>query len=206
MPFQPVPNAALVVVEGEVDGQQTQTTFGAGLVSPAAVTQAALQTLVDAIHARWVDFYLPQIPAAWTLMKVSGRVLDVEDGVLAEWSDPESIAGELAGAILPNNVSLALAFLTGLGGRTNRGRNYWPIFLESEVVTSLVDVTKAAVIKGIYDAMIGPNAIATGWVWSVISRKQYTPGGPGRAVPIVATKYNNLVVDSQRRRLPGRGR
>ena len=204
MAFQPVPNAALIRLEATLDGEACVTNLGFGLVTPATVTALMLETLVNGVNDVIVEGdWMSNLPAKYVLNQISGRVLDVQDGPQYELSAPN--IGGLAGAILPNNCSLAVSFRTGLAGRTNRGRIFWPSFLESEVTDQRVLSAKQTAILAMMNAFIGNNTIATGWVWSVISRKELSPGGPGRAVPITSVVLNDDVIDSMRRRLPGRG-
>jgi hypothetical protein len=204
MPFQAVPNAALIRLEATLDGELCITNLGFGLITPATVTALMLQTLVDGVTDNIIDAWTNNLPVKYVLNQITGRVLDIEDGPQAEES-ANALNGALAGAILPNNCSLAVSFKTGLGGRTNRGRIFWPSFLESEVTDQRVLSGKQASILALMGGFIGNNTIATGWVWSVISRKELVPAGPGRAVPVTSVVLNDDVIDSMRRRLPGRG-
>lgn len=204
MPFQAVPNAASVVIHGKLDGQDALATLGFGLASPAIVTAAALGTLGDGIAAWMVDFLLIH-SELYTQGKIVLKALDVETGPEAELGGLVGVAGSQAGNILPNNCSIAVSFKTGVSGRTNRGRNFWAGLLETDVADQRVNNVRLAQIKGMYEGLIGSGYIDPMWVWSVISRKELVPGGPGRAVPITTVSFNDDVVDSQRRRLPGRG-
>lgn len=204
MAFQPVPNAAQVRLEGTLDGELCVTNLGFGLITPATVTALMLETLVTGVLAFATGPWIAALPAKYILNQVTGRVLDVQDGPQFEVS-AGAVPGELAGAILPNNCSLAVSFRTGLAGRTNRGRIFWPSFLESEVTDQRVGAVKQGDILDTMGLLVGNNVVATGWTWAVISRKELVPDGPGRAVPITAVVLNDDVIDSMRRRLPGRG-
>lgn len=205
MPFQAVPNAALINVEGLLDGQKTVNTLGFRLNVPAVINAAQLASLCESMAIYWSANQISQLPSQWTLAKVTGRVLDVEDGPVAESSLNSGDSGLLIGNLMPNNVTLAIAFKTGLGGRTNRGRNYWPGFLEADVTNSAIAQARATNIVDTYAGMMGAGTVDSAWQWCVISRKIIDITGNGRAVPITSVVVNDLVVDSQRRRLPGRG-
>lgn len=204
MAFQAVPNAAQVRLEARLDGELCITNLGFGLITPATVTALMLQTLVDGVVSAFVPEWLSALPEKYIMNQVSGRVLDVQDGPQVEES-VAGLTGILAGAILPNNCSLAVSFRTGLAGRTNRGRIFWPSFLESEVTDQRVLSAKQTNILDTLGQFVGNAAVATGWTWAVISRKELVPDGPGRAVPITSVVLNDDVIDSMRRRLPGRG-
>lgn len=206
MPFQPVPNAAQITVKAKLDGEDCDTTLGFGKIVPGTVTPGELQVLCNAVANIWSAAFITQLPVKYVCGKVMARVLDVQDGPMAENTTNIGTLGDIVGNILPNNVTLAIAFLTGLSGRTNRGRNFWPSFVEAEVTDQRVLQAKVDSIIGLYDGnLLGAGTLVAGWTWSVISRKMLVPLGPGRAVPITAVTVNDLVVDSQRRRLPERG-
>lgn len=204
MPAQLVPNAAGVVIHGKMDGETAIATLGFGLVAPGVVTPAALGTLKDGIAAWMLDF-LTIHSELYTQGKITFKALDVEDGPETELDGLIGVAGEQAGNILPNNCSIAVSFKTGLSGRTNRGRNYWAGLLETDVTDQRVTPGRLAQIKGMYEGLLGTGYIDAMWKWCVISRKIIIPFIVGRAVPITSVVFNDDVVDSQRRRLPGRG-
>lgn len=206
MPFQAVPDAALINVQGLLDGQQTVNTLGFRLNVPGVVNAAQLASLCESVAIYWAANQMGQLPEQWTLAKVTGRVLDVEDGPVAESTLNSGDPGGLVGNLMPNNVTLAIAFRTGLGGRTNRGRNYWPAFLEADVSNSAISFARASAIVATYEGMMGAGTVDSAWRWCVISRKIIDVSGAGRGVPITSVVVNDLVVDSQRRRLPGRGK
>lgn len=205
MAFQAVPNAALLQIHATLDGEKCITDLGFGLASPATVTGLMLEALVNGfVSGGFKDDWLATLPVKYILNQVSSRVLDVQDGPQFEVSIADE-PGERAGNILPNNCSLAVAFKTGLSGRTNRGRIYWPSFLEGDVVDQRVTALMIANIVGMLSTYIGVSGVAAGWVWSVISRKIIDGSGNGRAVPITSVVTNDDVIDSMRRRLPKRG-
>lgn len=202
MPFQPVPNGALVTIHGTLLGEAVANTMGFGLTTPGIITLVQLGQLAAGVDAFWAGTMLPTLPDSYAYNHVSARVLDVQDGPVAEDSNNGGLLGELGGAVMPANVSYVVSFRTGLGGATNRGRNYVCGLLESEVTGNNLSVTRANLLRAAYQAALGAGSVANGWIWSVISRKELVPGGPGRAVPITSVALTDARVDTQRRRLP----
>lgn len=205
MAFQAVPNGALCTVHGTLASERVANTLGFGLITPGTVTEAQLTAIAQGVVGVWTNFMLNTLPSAYVLTGVTARALDVQDGPVVEESFGIDSPGLLAGAILPNNCSFVVSFRTGRAGATNRGRNYVNGLLESEVTGNNLSVTRINALAAAYANMLGSGAVATGWVWSVISRKIIIPTVTGRPVPIVSVHIVDSVVDSQRRRLPGRG-
>lgn len=205
LPFMPVPNAAQVIVKSTLDGEACYTGFGFVRIAAQAVTQVMVDALVVGLADKFQSTFLAQLPALYIMGKVVARALDVEDGWQSEQPAYDGTPGGLAGPILPNNCSLAVAIQTGMAGRANRGRSFWPSFLESEVTNQRVLGGKQTSIVALYNDLMGDNAVAAGWRYAVISRKIYGDVWQGRALPITKVLFNDAVVDSMRRRLPGRG-
>lgn len=202
MPFQAVPNAALVTINGILDGEEVANTLGFGLVAPGPVTLSVIGSLGAQIASFWENDMLPTMVAAYTYTGLTVRALDVQDGPVHEESAGGGVPGLLAGAVLPSNVSFVISFRTGLGGATNRGRNYVCGLLESEVTGNSLTNTRIQALRDAYAQLIGSGITAGTWNWSVISRKELVPGGPGRAVTITNVHITDARVDTQRRRLP----
>lgn len=206
MPFQSVPDVIGASIRGEVDGQDVVNTMyfkrasGSGII-----TGGEVQTLAQNLSAAWDGVILPLLPDAYVMQLVTTRALDVEGGPVSENSDATGNPGGLAGAAMPNNNTLAISFRTGLAGATNRGRNYWPLFLRTEIVNNRVAQVKIDAIIGAYANFIGPGGVLVGWTWCVCSRKPLVLDGPGRGVVVANIVVTDDVIDNQRRRLPNRG-
>lgn len=202
MAFQPVPNCAMATVEGTLSGEAVANTLGFMLVTPGTVTAGALSALGAGLQNLWQFTMLNTLPAEYTFTGIKLRALDVENGPVAEETVGPGAVGGLAGAILPNNCSFVVSFRTGLGGATNRGRNYVNGLLESEVTGNNLSVTRINELRTAYQTFVGAGAVAAGWQWCVISRKIISPLVTGRGVPIISVHITDARVDSQRRRLP----
>lgn len=104
----------------------------------------------------------------------------------------------------PGNVSLTMRFNTGYGGRSARGRNYCLGIPSQWVANNEVGAPYNPAVLSYYNAII-TEAGNVGLTWCVASRyHNHAPRPLGVMTPItgVATDW---VVDSQRRRLTGRG-
>lgn len=204
MPFQPVTNGFKSAIEGRQLGE------------PAVITQGWLTTgVIDASSAAQLAVGL----ADW----FTGNVLPllspdyvyeqtVVTGLRTE-SDftftNDANSGTAGGAIVasdPNNVTLAISFRSGMTGRSFRGRNFIPGLPGSSISNNRVSATLANALAGAYEILMGEDSVATGFTWGVISRRTGGAQRPsGIVTPITQVVVVDTIVDSQRRRLPGRG-
>lgn len=210
MPFVPVENTALVEVRMDFDAQKVENTLW--VENDAAWDAASLTTLCNNIRD-WFDGALgPVLSNAVTLREVvaTDQTTDTASQVTV---DGGGLIGGVSGESLPGNVSLAVSFHTALRGRAFRGRNYLvgiPISAR-EGIAVVSDVYAANVIAA-YTGLIDAALAGTN-TWVVASRFSGIAGTPPRPVPRVAgvtTPITNVALadlglDSQRRRLPGRG-
>lgn len=201
MAFIPVPNVAQVEVRMTLDSQRIENTLYFEKAAPWGIVQ--LQALTADIRAWWIALVAPLVSASVALNTVFARDLTFANSTQAEVSG--GVSGTRGGPVLPSNVSLCVSFRTGQTGRSFRGRNYIVGLTEGDVIGNLVD---DPLVQSYIDAYLGLLPIATenASEWVVVSR--HTNGSPrvsGIGTPITSVVVVDRVVDSQRRRLPGRG-
>lgn len=119
-------------------------------------------------------------------------------------------AGTLAptNAYLPTSISFAIKRLTSTLGRSGRGRLYWPVWVDNMLASAdTLDATLATNIEnglGLFQTALG--ALATPVELGIISRQHAgVLLNPMVFEPITSWGHTDLYVDSQRRRLLGRG-
>jgi len=204
MAFIPVENTAHVRIENRVDGQQVINDLYFRH-STGAIAAADLLALVTAIGSWFTGTYLPLLNIACVAVAVHGRDLTTVIGSTAD----VGITGEggVDQEAAPNNCTMAVSFRTSLSGRSNRGRNYVPCLSNGEVTGNNISSTFATDVVNAYSELLfGGGALPAGWVWVVVSR--FTAGAPrvvGTFQEVFSVLVTDLIVDSQRRRLPGRG-
>lgn len=106
---------------------------------------------------------------------------------------------------LPNNVTVAVKKVTGLRGRSYRGRLYHVGLDDAQVSGNVLDSTTASGFASGYNALVVYPWTDTGWTYVVVSK--YSGNAPrtaGVTTPVLSHTVD-LTIDSQRRRLPGRG-
>jgi hypothetical protein len=109
---------------------------------------------------------------------------------------------------MPNNVAIVMSLKTGLRGKSFRGRIYH-VGLSDAVVTAnaVTTVQRDALVAGY--SLLTTFAGATGEAIFNLVVLSYYASSVLRPTPIatpVTSVTSDGIVDSQRRRLPGRGR
>lgn len=203
MAFQPVPNAAEFVVRGTLYGEQVANTFYATHASGWGLTE--LQAAADEVDTWFSTEVLPELQANYVYTGTFARDLRTAVGF-----QTSAIAGAGAGGNVsagkPNNVTVAISRRSGLAGRAARGRIFLPgiagdmLSTENSITPTfqLLMETAFNLLRVAFDNV--------DWTEVIVSRT-----GPG-ASPTAAIVYTVIeylivdqVLDSMRRRLPGRG-
>jgi hypothetical protein len=206
MAFIPVENCAKIVIEGTVDGQQVDNDLYFRHTT-GAITEADLVSLTSQIASWMGSTYAPLLNVAWQGSRVKGRALDFSFGFVAETSMVGTVGG-VSGEAAPNNCSMSVSFRTSFAGRSFRGRNYVPCLTNSQVTGNVIDTGFITDVIAAYTDLIFPGVSAPpGWEWAVVSL--FTLGAPrvaGVFTAVTSVIVVDNIVDSQRRRLPGRGK
>lgn len=166
-----------------------------------------LIALGNAVLLWWNASIRPYLSNQLTLREIYLTRLDsaTAEAYLFVPPTPLPVGGDTAAA-MPGNVSLAVSFRTANRGRSYRGRNFIVGLVEPAVTGNAVSSDFASGMQTGYGALL-TGAIADDWDWVVVSR--FTAGAPratGIATPITSVSVVDPYVDSQRRRLRGRGR
>lgn len=203
MPFVPIPNTCRVELRFTQNSQLLANVFH--VQSEGAWNVTDMQNL-GAAFVEWYDSFRTVVCNQVTLREIDIRDLTTASGLGILYNTGLPLLGTLASPAMPNNVSVAIKWGTGLTGRSFRGRTYHIGLTEGQVVNSEVDSAFAAPILSGYNAL--PPIIATAGFTMVVASR-YTNNAPrvvGVTTPVLNASYADTVIDSQRRRLPGRGR
>lgn len=139
-------------------------------------------------------------------MRIRCKALDSLGSPMEEYLLPSPRNGTGGGSVLPLNVAFCVKLSTGLTGRSQRGRWYWGN-LSSGI---LIDAGHIAVANqtgyaNVLNTLLA-NLATAGYTMVVTS---YMTGGAwrsaGQNTPVVTCLAIDNALDSQRRRLPGRG-
>src|SRR5215216_2707941 len=185
MPFVPVTNTVLAELRMTADNQFVENTLYFEYLS--LPTLAEMTTLGQALIDWWDANIAPLTWVGVELREVVVTSLNSGTGLQATVVPAVTQLGELNVSALPMNVSLTISFRTGLRGRSFRGRNYVVGLVEGQTTgaNQIDSATSAAFVDANGDPI---------------------PRAAGVTTPITSVLVVDNIVDSQRRRLPGRGR
>jgi len=203
MAFVAAPNVAEVEIRAVSDGQHIENRIMVDML--AEPTPASLLALAELVYGWCDDEYSGALPDQVQIQAVVATSLQSDSSPQVVYA-PGNINGTIAGGALPLNATLCMSLKTGSRGRSARGRFYLLALGATQVTQNTVHtlfVTNAvAALEALRTAIEG-----AGWVWIVCS---FVHGGAPRVggpvyFPITTVTVFDQTVDSQRRRLPGRG-
>lgn len=212
MAFIPVPNAVEARLIFSDDGQQAVNTlyFDAG----GAPSIDDLLTLAEVLGTWWASQMAPLLCDTLTLNEVICSDLSIEAGL--QTSVGVSASGAVTSEAAPNNVAACISFRTGLRGRNFRGRNYIAGVPNSAIGINTLTTDFIGGAVAAYQQLLetGSAPLPGLYTWSVVSRYSGVDPATGKPIPrttgifthVNQVVFTDNVVDSQRRRLPGRGR
>jgi len=208
MPFVPLENGVRVEFVYNQDGQIVENVQYAQFTSvPDASDMAALGL---ELAGWWSSDMSGNVSNTvhLVLIRIKGLTTDSEPAI--EYTTGLPLTGAQSGVALPNNVTLAIKFNTGLAGRSFRGRNYFVGLGENQVTgNSLVEATRDAIVDAyetLAASLIGDDlALVVLSLFSGVDEEGHPiPREAGVATPVTSFSMD-LNTDSQRRRLTGRG-
>lgn len=203
MPFVPAENVAQVELRQRLDDQRVENTLY--FLKTVPISIGDLETISDVMRLWWEEALAPQVSLDLTLVEVFVTDLTTDTSPTFSNSPSSPIPGEIAKEALPNNVALCVSFRTAGRGRSSRGRNYVAGLDIDSVLHNTVDPSRVEGIANAYQD-ITPRLDGLLFDWVVVSR--FSGGVPRSAAlvqPITSVIVVDPTVDSQRRRLPGRG-
>lgn len=201
MSVVPAENVAEVEVRGILNGIPVENTLY--FQASEEITAALLQALVEALASWFVAHIIPRIAAGYMFKEVYAKDMSAGSGLNWTATIGTGTHGTYTGDALPNNVTWAIKFLTGLAGRSHRGRNYVAGLSEAGVSNNALASLDADGFTGDYRMLLGGGGIVPEeWQWGVLSRFHLgSPRVQGLFTPITGVSYTDLKVDSQRNRL-----
>jgi len=203
MPFIPAPDCARVEFRMTLDSQLIENVCHFRFIA-GAPDQADLDALAAFCVGWWQTLYADIISASVVLREVVVTGLDSDLGPQST-AGGGSAPGEIADEAMPNNVALCVTKRTASIGRSARGRWFIAGLTNGQVTGNLISSGDATSIEARLNQLFVTDA-PPGWEGVVLS---YQHAGAvlttAVAYPITICVVRDLVVDSQRRRLPGRG-
>jgi hypothetical protein len=204
MAFIPVADTVLAELRFDYFGQKIENTLYFRKLGGSSVAQAI--GLMNDLLVWWTSLLSNYLSEDISLRELNVTDLSSASGYSVSQAAPTpNPTGQVVASGLPGNVAICVSFRTPNRGRSFRGRNYVAGLAETQVTGNTLDATRVAGILGSYQG-IPSSIVSSAWDWVVVSRFS---GGAPRAAG-VATDVTSVVivddfVDSQRRRLTGRG-
>lgn len=203
MPFQAVEEAAQVLINYRQAGQelQSQLYFRTGGSDNATFLTALSQMVADWLTNSWA----PVASNAAEVVSLLTTNVSIEGGTQITFTPIGGITGDIVSPALPTGTTITASWRTGRSGRSFRGRTYHVGLTEQQVVANAVDSGSRTALQSAYGQLIiDANANNT----PLVVASRFSNNAP-RTVGIVTDVLTVLVdefIDSQRRRLTGRGR
>lgn len=201
--FIPLPDCGRVVMQYTIYGQTVENVFYWNHGSP--YDAATIAALALAVQGSWVTNLKPILPPAAVLNSITATATDAASGV--QHVAPVGSAGSNAGAGMETiGNTLAIKFGTGVSGRSYRGRMYFPILIEGLVSANVVDLSYAAGLVSAVTAFFQDVETDTGDKHVIASyQNDCAWRATGVSTDVSSYSYVDRNLDSQRRRLSGRG-
>lgn len=179
------------------DTRQVVNTFHVEKATTWALTD--LVALANAVQTWWNTYYKLMVPAVFSLTQIQVRVLNPAIPLAFDLNVSPPIAGTRGGNSEAGNVSLSMSERTGLAGRKFRGRMY--LGGVSETDANANDTVTSALVTLAANAMANliAGALPANQFLTLFHRQSNS------FTDVISYVIEN-VIDSQRRRLPGRGR
>lgn len=205
MPFVPVPNTAAAELVYAQQGQVAENTLY--FRNDGGWTPELLVTLASSLIDWWTAFMATNVSNQTELIKVTARDLTASDGATAEVAPSTPLLGTQTGDPLPANCAYCVTFITGVAGRSFRGRNYVTGLVDAQANASIIQpAARTAIINAYQELQAAVEGDIPGAVWAVVSRfAEGAARSEGLATTITGV-VGDIIMDSQRRRLPGRGK
>jgi len=210
MPFIPAENGIKVELNYLTQGEVAANVFYLRNSNP--VNAGILSDLGIVVRDWWIGNIKPLTTQSTNLQNIVLTDLTEENSFQVTISSGLPSIGTAGDDPLPNNVTVVTKLTTGLTGRSNRGRSYFVgmdaqyLGFGSQTVTSdfADDLGEA------WEALL--TALASTDARLVIASFYSGVDTDGKPIPRAAAVMNNVIeasvnpeLDSQRRRLPGRG-
>lgn len=206
MPFVPAPEIIQVEMVYSCFGQICENVFHvqkAGGVTPSDLSAAQVVFL-----NWWTANMRATYHSGLSLTLIRARDMTTQTGLATELGVSTSNTGTITGfPALPNNVALAVKWTTGLSGRSYRGRTFHFAFSTNQLSSTDPDVVTATYAQALVTAYTALHTTClTNTIPLVVLSKFANKVARNTAVatPILAVQVNTAI-DSQRRRLLGRG-
>lgn len=193
------PNIARVTYQMHRGTRVVENTFH--LYKSLGWSEAQLIAALEAAYGLWNTYVKPALTSAIALYNIHGAVYDPTGSPwVADRPVTPELPGTVGGAFEPGNCTVTVSERANLAGRAYRGRIYWPGIATSQY--SGDDTANSTLLTALANFAVAwlatyPAGGATGQL-AIFHRND------NLFTPVRSIVLEN-VLDSMRRRLPGRG-
>lgn len=203
MPSVLVPNTIQCDVVFLLWDQRVENVFYVEV--PGGVDAPTIQDTANQV-GNWVeDSYLPFLSASLTFLNVEAKNLSIADGGVAIYNAAPGTVGGIASPGEPGNVSYCVSLRTASSGRSFRGRKYVPGIPTNKHTGNVVESTWSGDIVNALNQLI---TVLAGFDKVLVIVSRIADGVDritGLSTPVISASVTDMFLDSQRRRLTGRG-
>ena len=202
MAFVPVPNVGKAEMVFRGNNVIMENVFHVQYAATPDSTD--LLNTLDVLRSWWNTNLKSSVPTAISLVNLINTDQTSQTGPRVEDTTGLPIAGTSGSEPLAHNVTVAVRLLTEKRGRSFRGRSYFVGLSETTVqYNSLVGAFQTTLLNAYSQLLVDLSAAGTPLV---VASRQFDnqPRVIGVATPVTSV-FIDPTVDSQRRRLPGRG-
>lgn len=204
MPFVPAENTAEVVLNGSWGGQNVANVLN--FVYEITLTVSELNSLAASVATAWLDNVSLFTSIGYVLTSVKATDLTTASSPSVEYFPPTLYEGDADEPSVPNNSTLTISYSTDQRGRSYRGRTYMCAIPYSYLSTSVdLLLTNAALISNAWVGFFDDIETARDCNHCIVSRIQEGVTLTEAVVTVVTGYFVENNLDSQRRRLEGRG-
>lgn len=205
-PFIPVPGTMQAEMLFTYLGQIVENVYhvqqGDGATAPTVAQMNALATALKDWEAGTGRF---RRSVSCSLRHIIVRDLTTRDAPAIDFVTGLPLDGNDATQALPGNVTVAVKWSTAFRGRSFRGRTYHVGMTAGMVLGDQLVVGLSATLAGVYNGLLAAVNAVPGCTLGVVSYAHLNAWrAAGLFTPITAASVDNDL-DSQRRRLAGRG-
>lgn len=176
---------------------------------PTAWSIGDAEAFAAALHTWFNDYGKFTLPDTIQLDLITITDMHTQFGFKVEYPVSPAVAGTIAGGQVPMNGTVTCSFKTAIRGRSFRGRNYVIALPRSAVVNDQITIAHADLITEAYNNLVpSVEGEVPFEVEHVVAGRRPLGTTPetydGVVTPIISYIVERTV-DSQRRRLLGRG-
>jgi hypothetical protein len=204
MPFIPFENVAEVLISQSMSGQVVDDVISFLFDSP--LTESILNNLAVAVIAKWIDSWSAVLSQDLDLNTVKATDLTTSSSPAVIVAAPAGTDGADSDEALPLNAAIVITEYTPLRGRSYRGR-YYVCGMPNNITADRGSILTAyqTDLLGAFTDFITGIETSSGAAHVVLSRQNDGVVRTTGVATEISSYACNVDIDSQRRRLKGRG-